>query len=103
MLDPLHVARIFTILDLCGTYNLIPNEASEEYMTAFLTHYGQFKYWVMPFSQTTAPATFQSYIDDFPRPYIDNLAVCCLNNILIYLTNETEHKVHMQQVLLRLM
>jgi len=56
----------------------------------------------MPFGLTNAPATFQSYIDDCLRPYIDNFAVCYLDDILIYSTNEKLHKEHVRQVLQRL-
>ena len=56
----------------------------------------------MPFGWTNAPATFQAYIDDCLRPYIDNFAVCYLDNILIYSTNEEEHKEQLRKVLERL-
>jgi len=56
----------------------------------------------MPFGLTNSPATIQSYIDDCLHPYIDNFAVCCLENILIYSANENEHEERRRQVLQRL-
>jgi len=56
----------------------------------------------MPFGLTNALATFQSYIDDGLRPYIDNFAVCYLDDILIYSTIEKEHEDHVRKVLQRL-
>jgi len=56
----------------------------------------------MTFGITNAPATFQSYIDDCVRPYIDDFAVCYLEHILIYSTNEKEHQEHVRPVLQRL-
>jgi len=92
MLDRVREARISTKLDLRGAYNLIRIKEGDEYKKAFWTRYGQFEYWVMPFSLTNTPATFQSYINDCRRPYIDNFAVCYLDDILIYSTNEKDSR-----------
>jgi len=102
MLDRVCEARIFTKLDPRGAYNLIRIEEGDEYKTAFRPRYGQFEFRVMPFGLTNAPATFQSYIDDCLRPYIDSFALCYLDDILIYSTNEKEHEEHVRQVLQRL-
>jgi len=102
MLDRVREARIFTKLDLPGAYDLTRIKEGDEYKTAFRTHYGQFEYRDMPFGLTNAPVTFQSYIDDWLRPYIDNFAVCYLDDILIFSTNEKEHEEHVRQVLQRL-
>jgi len=56
----------------------------------------------MPFGMTNAPATFQAYIDDWLRPHIDDFAVCYLDDILIYSTNEEEHEEQVRKVLERL-
>jgi hypothetical protein len=42
----------------------------------------------MPFRLTNAPANFEAYIDNYLWAYIDDLAVCELDDILIYSTNE---------------
>jgi len=102
MLDCVWKARIFTKLDLRSAYNLIRIKEGDEYKTAFRTRYGQFEYRFMPLGLTNAPATFQSYIDDCLRPYINDFMVCYLDDILIYSTNEKEHAEHVRQVLQRL-
>jgi len=56
----------------------------------------------VPFCLPNALAKFQSNIDDCVRAYIDDFAVCHLDDILIYSTNETEHNGHIQKVLERL-
>jgi hypothetical protein len=53
----------------------------------------------MPFRLTNAPATFQDYIDVGLRPYIDEFTMCYLDDILIYSTNENEHKDQVRKVL----
>jgi len=71
-------------LNLWNAYHLIRIKEGDEYKTTSLTLYVQLKYQVMPFGLRNAPATFQVYNDDCLRPFIDNLAVCYLNNILIH-------------------
>ena len=102
MLDRLRGARIFTKLDLKNAYHLIRIKEGDEYKTAFRTRYWQFQYPVMPFGLTNAPATFQAYIEDCLWPYIDDFAVCYIDDILIYSTNEEEHEEPVQIVLERL-
>jgi hypothetical protein len=59
-------------IDVRGAYNLIGTTEGNEFKTAFRTRYGQFEYRVMPFGLTNAPATFQAYMDDCLRPYMDD-------------------------------
>jgi len=105
MLEMLHCvgeARIFTKLDLRGAYTLIRIKTEDDYKMAIRTRYGQFEYWVMPFGLTNTPATFQCWIDDSLQPYIDHFAVCYLDDIEIYSTNEMEHEEHVRHVPRRL-
>ena len=102
MLDRMSGARIFKKLDLRNAYHLIRIKEGDEYKTAFRTCYGQFEYRVTPFGLRNPQATFQAFIDDCLRLCIDDFAVCYLDNILIYLTNEMEHEDHVQKVLERL-
>jgi hypothetical protein len=53
----------------------------------------------MPFGLTSPPASFQSYIDDYLRPLIDNFTVCYLDDILINPTNEKDDEEHVRKVL----
>jgi hypothetical protein len=99
MLDRGRGARIFTRLDLRNAYHLIRIKEGDEYKTAFQARYAQFEYRVMPCGLTNAPASFQGYIEDCLRPYIDDFTVCYLDDILIYLTNEKEHEEHVGKVL----
>jgi hypothetical protein len=55
--DQLSYAEIFTALDLQGAYNLICIKEGEEWKTAFRTRYSYYKYTVMLFGLTNAPAT----------------------------------------------
>jgi len=95
-------AKVFTNLDLCGTYNLIRIREGDEYKTAFRTRYGQFEYRVMPFGLTNAPATFQAYMDECLEAYLDDFVICYLDDILIYSSELAEHESHVSRVLAKL-
>jgi hypothetical protein len=56
----------------------------------------------MPFGLSNSPATFQAYIDDCLRPFLDDFTVCYLDDILIYSNTPEEHEEHVKKVLARL-
>jgi hypothetical protein len=70
---------------------------SEE-LIAFRTHYSLFQYKVLLFGLTNSPATFQRYINDALRDLLDIICTAYLDNILIYSSNELEHKAYIKQV-----
>jgi len=99
IVDRLRGARIFTRLDLRNAYHLIPIKEGEVYRMAFRTRYSQFEFQVVPFGSTNAPSSFQGYIEDCLRHYIDHITGCYRDDILIYSTNEREHEEHVRKVL----
>ena len=98
-LDRLAKARWYTKLDLRWGYNQIRIAKGEEWKTAFRTRYGLFEYTVMPFGLTNAPATFQHFINNTLREFLDVFCMAYLDDILIYSDTLEEHKIHVQQVL----
>ena len=86
-------------LDLANGYHLIRNTEGDEYKTAFCIRYGRFEYQVMLVGLTNAPATFQAYIDNCLRLFVDNFAVCYLEDIPLYSTNEQAHREQVRKVL----
>ena len=73
---------------------------SEEWKTVFCTRYRHYKYTVMPFSLTNAPATFQSLINTVLRQYLDIFVTAYIDDVLVY-TNGTleEYKQHVKKIL----
>ena len=56
----------------------------------------------MPFGLTNAPATFQKFITDVLREYMDVTCVIYLDDILIFSENKGEHTKHVKQILAKL-
>ena len=52
--------------------------------TAFRTRYSQFEYQVMPFGLTNASSSFQHFINDTIRDFLDVFCTAFLDDILIY-------------------
>ncbi|KAH0608774.1 uncharacterized protein H6S33_001002 [Morchella sextelata] len=98
-LDHLSKAKWYTKLDIRQGYNQIRMAEGEEWKTAFRRRYGHFEYTVMPFGLTNAPATFQHFINDCVRDYLDMFFTAYLDDILIYSDTFEENQVHVEKVL----
>jgi len=66
------------------------------------THYGYFKYLVLPFRLINKPATFWGYINRALLGLVDVFYIVYLNNILIFFKNLEEHQRYILEVLYRL-
>src|SRR6266480_6412625 len=95
-------ARIFTKLDVRYAFNRIRLKEDIEDLTTFCTHYGSYKYRVMPFGLCNGPASFQRFINSVLFDYIDDFCTAYINDILIYSEDPLEHKAHVCKVLDRL-
>lgn len=71
----------------------------EEWKTAFWTWDGHLAYTVMSFRLTNAPATFQHFVKDFLKEYVNMFCTAYHDDIFIYSDNLTEHKQHIRKVL----
>ena len=91
ILDHLAKAKVFTKIDLHSVYNLIWIQEGDEYLTAFRTHYGSFKYNVMLFRMCNALSTFQSLIDWVLQEFLNKFIIIYLDNILIYSEDPAQH------------
>ena len=83
-LDRLGRARRFTQLDLTNAYHQMRIRKVDEWKTAFRTRYGHFKYQVMHFGLSNAPATFQGYVNKILAEKLDIFVIVYLDDILIY-------------------
>jgi hypothetical protein len=99
LIDELTGARWFSKLDLHAGYHQIRLAPREEHKTAFHTHSGQYKYWVMSFGLLGAPATFQGAMNATLEPVLRKFALVFFDDILVYNKTFEEHLVHLSDVL----
>ena len=103
IMDRIKGATHFTRLDIRDAFNRLRVAKSDEWKTAFRTRYGHFEYLVMPFGLCNAPASFQAYINDALREYLDDFCIAYMDDILIYSSGTLEeHIQHVRKVLNRL-
>ena len=93
LLDRLSRARRFTQLDLTNTYHWMRIRKGDKWKTAFWTQYGHFKYQVMLFGLSNAPATFQGYVNKILTKKLDIFVIVYLDDILIYIENPRQPHV----------
>ena len=98
-LSRLSKAKYYTKLDIIAAFNRLRIAEGDEWLTAFRTRYGLFEYLVMPFGLANAPSTFQHFVNDVLRPFLDVFCTAYLDDILIYSENLHEHKEHVRSVL----
>ena len=89
----------YTKLDVIAAFNEIRIKTGDEHKTAFVTRYGQYEYVVMPFGLCNAPGTFQTFINETLRPYLDVFCTAYLDDILVYSNTFEEHIEHVNKVL----
>ena len=75
IMDRLKGATEFTRLDIRDAFNRMRIAEGDEAKTAFLTRYRHYEYLVMPFGLCNAPATFQAYINNALRNYLDKFCI----------------------------
>ena len=92
----------YTKLDVIHAFNRIRMKEDHKWLTAFNSRYGQFEYLVMLFGLCNALGTFQGYINESLREYLDVFCTAYLDDVLIYISKEKEHADHVFQVLRRL-
>lgn len=101
-LNNLQGMKFFTKIDIISAFNNVRMRPGQEYLTAFRTRFGLFESLVMPFGLTATPATFQRFINDTLREYLDLFCSAYLDDILIYSRTKEEHSAHVRAVLQKL-
>ncbi|KAI0995914.1 Transposon Ty3-I Gag-Pol polyprotein [Podosphaera aphanis] len=95
-------AKYFTKLDVISAFNRMRIAEGDEYLTAFRTRFGLYEYLVMPFGLANAPSSFQNYINDTLKGYLDEFCTAYIDDILIFSGTLQEHEIHVKKVLSRL-
>jgi hypothetical protein len=83
-------------------YHQLKIRESDIPKTTFHTRYGLYKYTVMSFGLTNAPAYFTCLMDKVFMEYLDKFIVVFIGDILIFSSTEEEHEDHLRLVLEKL-
>ncbi|WVZ80774.1 hypothetical protein U9M48_028227 [Paspalum notatum var. saurae] len=102
LFDQLAGAMVFSKIDLRSGYYQIKIRGEDIPKTAFSTRYGLYKYLVMSFGLTNAPAFFMYMMNSVFMNELDKVVVVFIDDILIYSKSEEEHKEHLRIVLTQL-
>ena len=95
-------AKYISKVDVISTFHQIRVKDGDEWKTAFNTRFGLYEWLVTPFELTSAPATFQRYINWALR---DKLNTCCsayIDGVVICNDTQKEHRFAMLRIIRKL-
>ena len=90
---------MYSKIDLCTSYHQLRIRKADISKTTFQMRYGHFKCIVMPFGLTNALAAFMDLMHRVFQPYLDQLVVVFVDDILVYSKSKEEHEDHLRIVL----
>jgi hypothetical protein len=91
--------KYFTKIDIMFAFNNIRIKKGQKYLTAFRIRFNLYEFLIMPFKLTEAPATFQKFINNILRKYLNVFCTTYLNDILIYNRIRKKHLSHIRKML----
>ena len=99
VLDLLHGAKFFTIMDMEQGFHQIRMAPADQFKTAFRTFMGQYEYKVMPFGLRGAPGTFQAVMNHMFFKLIGRGVMVYVDDLLVYSKDLATHSTLLDEVL----
>jgi hypothetical protein len=102
LFDQLRGACVFSKIDLRSGYHQLKVRECDIPKSTFILGYGLYKFTVMSFGLTNAPAYYMYMMNKVFMEHLDNCVVVFIDDILGYSRNEEEHEGHLRLVLQKL-
>ena len=96
LFDQLKGASVFSKIDLRSGYYQLRVKDVDVPKTTFRTMYGHYEFLVMPFGLTNALVTFIDLMNRVFHPYLDQLVVVFIDDILVYSKDAQGHEQHLK-------
>ena len=84
LFDQFKGGTYFSKIDFISSYHQLKVRESDILKTTFRTKYGHYKFLVMSFRWTNAPATFKDLMNRVFKPYLDMFVIVFIGDILTY-------------------
>ena len=94
--------KIYSKFDIIVVFNEVKMRKKDEKKIVFLTRYDLFEYVIMLFELCNALETFQSFINNTLREYLNDFCFNYLDDILIFNNSKEKHIEHVRKILKRL-
>jgi hypothetical protein len=91
--------KVFSKVNLHSSYHQIKIHPEDVPKTTFSTIYGLYKYLVLSFGLTNAPAHFMYLMNSVFMPELDKFVMIIIDDILIYSKSEEEHVQYFHVIL----
>jgi hypothetical protein len=99
LFDQLKGVRVFFKIDLRSGYHQMKIKELDASKNAFRTQYEHYKFLVLPFGLTNAPARSMDLMNRVFQPYLDKFMVVFIDDILVYSSYFEEHEWQLKQVI----
>ena len=99
LFDQVGGAKIFSNIDLRFGYHQVQIHDEDIHKTSFHTRYGHYKFVVIPFGLTNAPANFMCMMNNIFNKYLNKKNLVLIYDIQVYSKSKEEHEENLCIVL----
>ena len=94
----LYIIKIFNKFDIIAIFNEIRIKKENVKKIVFLTRYNLFEYVIISFELYNASSTFQIFINEILKKYLNDFYLIYLNDILIYSNNKKKYIKYIKKI-----